>query len=304
MSEFEIKKATRQGVIPLIGLYGESGCGKTYSALLLARGLVGPSGDIHMIDTESRRGSLYADVIPGGYSVLDLNSPFTPQRFIAALQAVIDAGAKIVALDSASMEWDGMGAVLDMAAENETKSGRAGLHNWKTPKFEHAKFIQFLLRSPVPVILCLRAKHKTKQTKENGKTIIVKEDFTSPIQDEAFTFEMTAHAEILQDHSIHLTKCSHPELRKCFPEAGPLKIEHGAMIAQWCAAGGARKPETTRTAKQRLWKLTESIHGGKPEKLEAHLRKLEFLQPDQALGSLSEEQLAAICTVIEKDKTL
>jgi len=304
MSDFEIKKATRQGVIPLIGLYGESGCGKTMSALLLARGLVGPSGDIHMIDTESRRGSLYADVIPGGYSVLDLNSPFTPQRFIAALQAVIDAGAKIVALDSASMEWDGMGAVLDMAAENEAKSGRAGLHNWKTPKFEHAKFIQFLLRSPIPVILCLRAKHKTKQTKENGKTVIVKEDFTSPIQDEAFTFEMTAHAEILQDHSIHLTKCSHPELQKCFPATGPLKIEHGALIAQWCAAGGARKPETTRSAKQRLWKLTESIHGGKPEKLEAHLRKLEFLQPDQALGSLSEEQLAAICTVIEKDKTL
>jgi len=305
MSEFEIKKATRQGVIPLIGLYGESGCGKTMSALLLARGLVGPSGDIHLIDTESRRGSLYADVIPGGYSVLDFNAPFSPARFVSALQAVIDAGAKVVAIDSCSAEWEGMGGVLDIAAENEEKSGRAGLHNWKTPKFEHAKFVQFLLRSPIPVICCIRAKHKTKQKKdERGKTVIIKDDFTSALQDEAFTFEMTAHAEILQDHSIHLTKCSHPELQKCFPERGPLKIEHGAMIAQWCAAGGARKPETAHTAKQRLWKLTESIHGGKPEKLEAHLRKLEFLHGDQALGSLSEEQLAAICTVIEKDKTL
>jgi hypothetical protein len=303
MSEFEIKKATRQGVIPLISLYSESGCGKTYSALLLARGLVGPSGDIHMIDTESRRGSLYADVISGGYSVLDLEAPFTPARYTQALQAVYDAGAKVAIVDSCSHEWEGMGGILDMAAENESRSDKPGLHNWKTPKFEHAKFVQFLLRSPIPIICCIRAKYKTRQIKDKGKTVIVKDPQTSPIQAEDFIFESTCHAEILQDHSIHLTKCSHPELQKCFPETGPLKIEHGAMIAQWCAAGGARKSETTRTAKQTLWKLTQSIHGGKPEKLEAHLRKLEFLQPDQALGSLSEEQLAAICTVIEKEIT-
>ena len=31
MNGFEIKLATRQGVKPLIGLYSESGCGKTMS---------------------------------------------------------------------------------------------------------------------------------------------------------------------------------------------------------------------------------------------------------------------------------
>ena len=157
---FEIKKATRQGIIPLVGLYSESGCGKTMSALLLARGLAGASGKIVMIDTESRRGSLYADVIPGGYEVLDLDQPFTPSRYIEAVEAAEKAGAQIIVVDSMSHEWEGIGGVCDSAGDNETRSGKAGLHNWKTPKLEHAKMVQRLLRSPVPMVCCIRAKYR------------------------------------------------------------------------------------------------------------------------------------------------
>jgi hypothetical protein len=303
-TEFKIQKATRKGVIPLIGLYGESGTGKTMSALLLARGLVGPSGDIHMIDTESRRGSLYADVIPGGFSVLDLETPFTPARYIQALEAIYAAGAKVGVIDSMSHEWE-LG-VLDMAAENEERSKRPGLHNWKTPKFEHAKLVQFLLRSPIPIICCIRAKHKTKQRKdEKGKTVIVKDEFASPIQADDFIFEMTAHAEVLQDHSINLTKCSHPELRKCFPVTGPLGIEHGELIAKWCSAGGqSAQPSTSDDAKSpkaKLWKLTEKIHNGDPKTLETYLISHDFIEPGGSLSSLTPIHLRAICTQIEKE---
>jgi hypothetical protein len=301
---FRIYKATRQGVIPLIGLYSESGCGKTMSALLLARGLVGPSGDIHMIDTESRRGSLYADVIPGGYSVLDLDPPFSPERHIQALQAIIDAGAKIGVIDSCSMEWDSIGGVLDMAAECEEKSKSKGLHNWKKPKMEHALFIQFLLRSPIPLVLCLRAKRKTRQIKNNGKTEIVKEEFATAIQAEDFLFELTAHAEILPNHHINLTKCSHPALRECFPMDRPIEIQDGAKIAQWCAAAGApAKPATTKAAsnKSRLWKLTEKIHCGDPKALEAYLLKNDYIEAGMALSSLDEQLMGAICTQLEKE---
>src|SRR5690242_14701502 len=131
---FEIKKSTRQGVKPLIGFFSESGCGKTYSSLLLARGLVGPHGQIVMIDTESGRGSLYSDVLPGGYDVLELREPFSPMRYIEAIQAVEKSGAAVGVLDSGSHEWEGLGGVLDMAGEREAKSGKAGLHNWREPK--------------------------------------------------------------------------------------------------------------------------------------------------------------------------
>lgn len=239
MNEFTIKPATRQGVKPLIGLYSESGCGKTFSSLLLARGFVGASGKIVMIDSESGRGSLYADVISGGYETLELTGPFMPVRYIAAIEAVEKSGASIGIIDSASHEWEGIGGVLDMAGTNEEKSGRAGLHNWKTPKMEHAKFMLRMLQSSIPWIICLRAKYKTRQTKENGKTVIVKDDVTTPIQAEDFIFEMTAHCEILQNHEIRLTKCSHPELRKCFPDKGPIESRHGELLAGWCQASSA-----------------------------------------------------------------
>lgn len=239
---FEIKPATRQGIKPLIALYSESGCGKTYSSLLLARGFVGPTGKIAMVDTESGRGSLYADVLPGGYQVLELDPPFSPQRYIEAMEAVEKSGAAIGIIDSGSHEWEGAGGVLDMAGAIEERSGKSGLHCWKEPKLAHGLWIRALLRSKLAWIVCLRAKYKSRQGKnDQGKTVIIKDDHTSPIQAEDFIFEATAHAEILSDHSIILTKCSHPALRDCFPSKGPITIAHGEALARWCnlAAGVA-----------------------------------------------------------------
>ncbi len=45
------KPASRDEVSVKLALMGVSGSGKTYSALRLARGLVGPSGRIALIDT-------------------------------------------------------------------------------------------------------------------------------------------------------------------------------------------------------------------------------------------------------------
>ena len=75
MSDMKLEQANRQGVIPLIGIYSLSGNGKTMSSLLMARGIVGNEGTVGMIDTEAGRGSLYADVVPGGFQTLDMLPP-------------------------------------------------------------------------------------------------------------------------------------------------------------------------------------------------------------------------------------
>jgi hypothetical protein len=243
-TNFPIKKATRQNVKPLIAIYAESGCGKTMSALLMARGIAGPNGKIILADSESGRGSLYADVIPGGYETFDLCAPFSPQRYIDAIDVMEEAGADVGIIDSGSHEWEGIGGVLEMAGDNEERTKKAGLHNWKQPKLEHARFVQRLLRTKMPVIVCLRAKHKSRQTKNaQGKTEIVKDDFASPIQAEDFIFEATAHLEIMPDHTIRLTKCSHPDLGKCFPEdfKRPINVSDGEAIARW-SVGAAPAP--------------------------------------------------------------
>jgi hypothetical protein len=240
---YQIRPAVRENVKPLIGLYGQSGCGKTYSALLLARGLVGPNGRILMIDTESGRGSLYADVLPGGYDVLDLGEPFSSDRYIEAVKTAEKASGDCLIIDSASHEWEGLGGVLDMAADREKASGKPGLHCWKEPKLRHQRFMLKLLQSSLPVIVCLRAKYKSRQVKNprTGKSEIVKDEHTSPQQADDFIYEMTVHGEILQDHRFRLTKCSHPDLRGCFAEGQSISVATGEAIAAWATGGATPK---------------------------------------------------------------
>lgn len=323
---FEIKQATRVGVIPLLGAFGGSGTGKTMSSLLLARGIAGPEGKIVMVDSETRRGSLYADVIPGGYEVLDLEAPFSPARYVEALTAAFESKPAAVVVDSMSHEHEGPGGVLDMAAEIERTSGKTGLHCWKVPKFEHAKMVQFLLRAPVPVICCIRAKYKTRQVKgtaemaesgairrnQIGQTVILKDEYSSPIQAEDFVYELTAHFEVLPNHCIRLTKVNHPDLRKCFPEdsKGMLTIEHGAAIARWClvptggpgtAAPAASTPaDPAKAAKEKLWKLLKPVEAGDTRSWgtrNAWLRERKIIKPDEEANKLSE---GALLTVIEE----
>ena len=309
-----IRKATRQGVRPIISIYSESGCGKTYSSLLLARGFVGHSGRIVLADSESGRGELYADVPEiGGYDVLPIEPPFAPSKYISVIKEIEESGASIGIIDSGSHEWEGIGGVLDMACENEHRSGKPGLHNWKGPKLEHAKFMLTLLQAKIPFIVCLRAKFKSRQIKDNGKTQIVKDDFTTPIQADDFIFESTCHGEVMPNHHFRLTKCSHPDLRKCFPSDGPITVKHGELLAQWCAAPGANLkadlPEamafrakiaadgTTpkkNPAKAKLWLITKEIHGGDTGKLEDWLKRQKIIRDEIRLADIPESDWAAI----------
>lgn len=262
---FEFKPATRQGFAPFTAIYGESGCGKTYTSLLLARGIAGPAGRIAMIDTESGRGAVYADVIPGGYDHCVLPEPFSPSRYIQAIEAAERLpGLKAMVLDSGSHEWEGSGSVQDMASKNEESSGKMGLHNWRKPKQEHQLFVLKLLRLKVPLIVCLRAKYKTRQIKENGRTVIVKDDYTSPVQAEDFIYESTVHMEIMPNHHARITKVNHPDLRACFPKDGPIEIKHGELLAQWCANAGGSKPagKTRDQLAKEFFELTKPQHKG------------------------------------------
>ncbi len=310
MNELSFRPATRQGVKPLLAVYGESGSGKTYSALMLARGIAGPKGRIGMIDTESGRGSLYADVIPGGYDVMELTAPFNPSRYVDAITASESAGIDVLVIDSMSHEWEGIGGVLDMAGDNEQRSGKAGLHNWKTPKLEHNKLVLKLLQTRLAVICCIRAKYKSRQTKDGGKTVIVKDEEPSPIQSEEFIFEMTAHAMILGDHTIRLTKCSHPALGDCFPQDGkePLSIKHGECIAKWAAGGKMSAPQSQAAPSSELEGLKAQIRavakerfGGSLKELQQHAWDEAIIDPDgETLSELPADRLRQVLASLGK----
>ena len=305
LSGLQIKRAVRTTVRPLVCLYGESGTGKTYSALLLARGFVGPTGQIILGDTESGRGSLYADVIPGSYDTVDLQPPFSPVKLIEFIE-LVEKHASIGIVDSGSHYWEGPGGVCDMADQNEQRTGKAGLHCWREPKTQHQLMIGRFLRSSIPWIICLRAKHKSRQGKnpKTGKAEIVKDEFASPIQSEDFVFECTIHGETLSNHHFHRTKEAHPELCKCFPADGPIEIKHGELLAQWCkgplnapgAQGGTGPSEEARRKgiKRSLWELTEPKHQGNKAALEQWLWDEMIMQDTETLEDLPTVRMAEV----------
>ena len=164
MTTFEIKKAERKGSKVFVQLAGLSDSGKTYSAIQLARGLVGEKGKIGFIDTEQRRASHYADVA-GGFDVIDMTAPFSPENYIKATKTFKDAGFDCLIIDSMSHEWDGIGGVLNMAEEQKSSKGYAlkGQAKWLKPKLEHKKMMNFLLQSDMHIICCYKCKEPMEE---------------------------------------------------------------------------------------------------------------------------------------------
>ena len=286
----EIKPATRQGVKPLIGLYGRSGGGKTLTALFIARGLVGKTGRITLIDTESGRGSLFADIVPGGYNVIALNAPFSPDSYTEAIELAENNSDSIV-VDSMSHEWSGEGGVLDlqemeldrMAGDNYSKREACKMAAWIKPKQAHKKFIMRLLRLRCALICCLRGEEKTHiQKGQNGeKNKVITDEFSSPLFDQRFVFEMLINFEcvarkndktgLMEGGFVIPRKITHPSVAPLLPrEDEQIGIEFGQKLSAWCAAAGNPTPKLESSKKETkldelkktLWKMTGPKHNG------------------------------------------
>lgn len=247
--------AVRESIPAIVALAGVSGSGKTYSALMLAAGLAGEGGKVGMIDTEAGRGAMYADdpdiiaAMPGGvYYRIELTPPFTPAKFLEAMQSASSAGITALVTDSITHEWEGTGGCADIAENNKM----GGNPNWAKAKMEHKRLMNFMTQSRMHIIPCLRAREKTKHEKdEKGKLQIVQLGI-QPIQEKNFMFEMTA--SFLIDEETHF-----PIVKKSFPNPlgqifrnlkRPLTKADGIAIRQWCE-GGTATNTTLREWKQK-----------------------------------------------------
>lgn len=233
------RPATRAEAKPLIGLYAESGCGKTWSALLLARGFAGPDGRIGMIETEGGRGEAYVGRAPvGDYLVRPIRQVFSPQEYGKAISDAEEAKLDVLIIDSASHEWEGAGGVLAMAAANDS-AGKKGVLVWQQPKIDHQRhFMLRLMQTPIPlVIVCMRAKYPMEQ-KGTQWTRSTKLD---PKQADDILFEMFVHGWIDSAHNFHSTKYTLPELATAIEDGKPITIQSGRALSEW-ARGGVTPP--------------------------------------------------------------
>jgi hypothetical protein len=223
---FEIRTAERQGARLLIQLSGVSGSGKTYSALQLAYGLAGGDGSkVIGIDTENRRMSLNADILPGGarFRTIDFYAPFSPDRYIQAIEAACKAGAEVIVIDSVSHEWESEGGC-------EWIANQARFPDWKLAKRLHKQFMTYMLQCPAHVIACTRAREKVDfSDPKNPRPLGIQ-----PIQEKNFSFEATVSL-MMHDQGARqdVLKCP-ADLQEIMGRGrGYLTAEDGAALRAW-----------------------------------------------------------------------
>lgn len=254
MSVIQIREAQRNGARLVIGLSGISGSGKTYTGLQVAWGLAGfDAQKVGFLDTENRRGSLYADALKDAdgnvhrFLIGDLYAPFSPQRYIDAIHEFQKAGVEVLVIDSVTHEWEGTGGCEEIATITSSR-----MPDWKKAKAEHKRFMNALLQTDMHIIVCIRAREKMdfadpKKPRSLG---------IQPIQEKNFMFEMTASLMMWNEGTAQqVLKCPN-ELKPILGRGNDYISAHdGAALKQWVDGAGGDK--TLDKWRNRLQSVTE-----------------------------------------------
>jgi hypothetical protein len=232
----QLQKATRKKSKLRLNISGPSGSGKTYSALLMAKGLVGDWTKIAVIDTENGSASLYDHL--GAFNALDLQAPFTPERYIEAIDTCIAAGMECVIIDSSTHEWDGAGGCLEInekLAQAKYKGNTWSAWSDTTPR--HESFVNKVLQCPIHVITCTRSKMETVMTEDKK----VKKVGMKDIQRSGWEYELTVSLNLDRDTHMAMASKDRTEL---FDSAAPFVITEatGKLIRDWCEKGVSVAP--------------------------------------------------------------
>ena len=227
----QLQKATRKKSKLRLNISGPAGSGKTYSALLMAKGLVKDWGKIAVIDTENGSASLYSHL--GDFQTIDMQAPFTPESYIKAIDICVAAGMECIILDSSSHEWSGPGGCIEInehLAQTKFKGNTWSAWSQTTPR--HDAFVQKVLQCSSHVITCTRSKMETVMTDDKK----VKKLGMKDIQREGWEYELTVSLSI--DRDTH-TAIASKDRTEIFEGKDPFIITEatGELIRKWCEQG-------------------------------------------------------------------
>jgi len=231
----ELRTSERKKAKIKLALQGSAGSGKTYSSLLIAKGLVG--GDFTktaIIDTENRSADLYAHL--GPYSVVSLEPPYAPERYIEAISLCEKAGMEVIMIDSISHCWD---YLLDVHSNMPGNS----FTNWGKVTPRQNAFINKILRSDAHIISTMRVKQDYVLNQKNGKMVPEKVGLKA-IQRNDLDYEFTIVFEIDNSHNAKASK-DRTGLFIDKPEF-VINASTGKKIIQWCEQGSGTEEEKVR----------------------------------------------------------
>lgn len=233
-------KAMREKVNAKVIFVSPSGGGKTQSMLEMATGLAKKvGGRIAFIGTEGDRDRLYAGKkSPHGdyiydYDLLQLTD-FSPESYIAAINEAVDAGYKVIIVDSLTHEWKFMNDLHDKMPGNS-------FTNWSKLKPRHHKLNEKILEAPAHILCSARGKDDWVLEEKNGKQVPKKVGIGSQT-DKDITYEVMLSLQIDQDtHIAHADKDNTGLWG--MDRYTVVTAKDGEALYDWCENGVAPTPK-------------------------------------------------------------
>lgn len=238
---FVMQPARRQALLYRGAVAAESGGGKSYSAILLMRGLVGPAGRFCVLDTEQDSALMYSDLTP--FDHLPLAPPYSPQRYMQAIEAVekqydaegilpVDRG---LVIDQISNAWAGKGGVLEYVDRAKTASGqKAGFNAWKDATPIQQDFVERILRFKGHVLVTMRKKTEWVVEKDERGKSMPRKIGLSPVQRDGIEYEFQQVIDLQEGGNASVSK---DRTGLLFGTYFRPSIEVGAKIAEYLRGG-------------------------------------------------------------------
>jgi len=227
----EFKKAERKKAKLRLAITGPSGAGKTYSALLLAKGM---GKKIAVIDTEKDSASLYSDLFD--FDTLSLEAPFSPDRYIEAINAAVAAGYEVLIIDSMSHEWNGSGGCLEMVDKAaKTRTGGNAYAAWSHVTPKHTAFLHTVLHSDIHIITTMRSKQDFILVEDSKGRTVPQKIGLAPIQRDGIEYEFTAILDISLEGNY--ASVSKDRTRILSPDGFVVTEAHGKRLIDWLDSG-------------------------------------------------------------------
>lgn len=241
--QMQLRPSERKQAKIKMALQGASGSGKTYSSLLLAKGLVaGDFSKVAIIDTENGSADLYAHL--GNYNVLSLTPPFTPQKYAEAISVCEQAQMQVIIIDSISHCWD---YLLDY---HSSLAGNS-FTNWAKIKPMEKLFVDKILQSSTHIIATMRTKQDYVLNQKDGKFIPEKVGLKA-VQRDGLDYEFTLVFDVDIKHFVVASK-DRTGLFMGKPEF-LINETTGKVILDWCNSGKIPKQITKESIYQYIQK--------------------------------------------------
>lgn len=231
------QKAIKQEAKLRLAIAGPSGSGKTYSALSIGTNL---GKRVALVDTEHGSASKYADLFQ--FDVMEMEPPYSPERFMKAIQEAQAAGYDVIVLDSLSHVWNGTGGLLeevDKIARGKYQGNSFAA--WKDATPIYNRLVDAIIQSGIHVIATMRTKQDyIMVTDEKGKSKPQKVGL-APIQRDGFEYEFDIVLTMNNENMGEISKTRAAELNgKIFDKPGK---DFADIVSKWLT--GAPHVETT-----------------------------------------------------------